>query len=189
MVDSPAEPAPSADDDAPDARTSKGWSAGRIAAVVAVLGMVLFWMWILSGAPAKQNPDWISDRTYADALEGRCKALRKDLAALPQPEDTPTPDARADVIEQANAKVADFVDQIDDGAPTTGSSAKGLQGWIADWKTYLADRVDYVERLRKDDGARLYVDKSPLGRPVDETIEIYAQVNRIEDCATPGDIG
>jgi len=165
------------------------WSIGRIAAVVVVLAMVLFWIWIWSGAPAKRNPDWLADRAYASTLERRCEQLRDDLAELPPPVETPQANARADVLEQANALVADFVRDLEAGAPTTGDAATVMGGWIADWKAYLANREDYVERLRADAGARFLVDESEFGDSVDKTIAIFAQVNEIEACETPGDVG
>jgi hypothetical protein len=63
-----------------------------------------------------------------------------------------------------------------------------MEGWLADWRIYLIDREDYAERLATDPEARLLLDESQLGDPVDKTIEIFAQVNGISDCATPGDL-
>ena len=52
-----------------EAPLSMSWTPGRVAAVVAILAMVGFWAWVFSGAPAKQNPDYLQDRAYAEALE------------------------------------------------------------------------------------------------------------------------
>ncbi|MCB0960455.1 MAG: hypothetical protein KDB04_13190 [Acidimicrobiales bacterium] len=168
---------------------SMSWSVGRIAAVVAMLAIIGFWAWVFSGAPAKQNPDYLDDREYATALEARCQQLRDDIGELPSATELPDRSERADVLDQANALVGDFIDDVAADAPTTGSAAKAMDGWLADWRTYLGDRERYVERLRADEGDRFYVSKSPLGDTVDETIEVFADVNRIEACATPGDVG
>ena len=182
------ETAPPADleGEAPLAMT---WTTGRVAAVVAILAIALFWAWVFSGAPAKQNPDYLDDRTYAAALEARCTELRTDIGELPRASETPERLDRAEVIDQANAMIGEFIDDVSAAAPTTGEAGTAMEGWLADWRTYLADREDYVDRLRNDEGDRFYVDESPLGDTVDRTIEVFADINRIPDCATPGDVG
>lgn len=177
----PEEPAP----EVPERR----WTIGRIAAVMVGLAIALFWIWIFSGAPAKDNPDELDDPAYVAELEARCQQLRDDIGELPLPTETPTPAERAAVIDEANDLIAAFIDDVRAGAPTSGDDQVSMEGWLADWDTYLADREDYVERLATDPEARLLVDESPLGDSVDKTIEIFAQVNRIPDCATPGDAG
>ena len=168
----------------------KGFTWGRAAAIIAVVSMVIFWIWIFSGAPAKDNPDRLKDEAYVATLEKRCKALRSDLKELPNAVDLETATERADVLDQANVIVADFVDDLEAGAPTTGDAAKTMEGWIADWRTYLENREDYAKRLRKDPDAQLLLDPSEVGSDsVDKAIEIFTQVNAIPDCATPGDVG
>ena len=62
--------------------------------------------------------------------------------------------------------------------------------WIADWKTYLANREDYADRLRTDPNAQLLLDRSTIGADsVDKAIQIFTQVNEIPACETPGDVG
>lgn len=168
---------------------SSGWTIPRIAAVMAAIAIALFWIWIFSGAPAKQNPDRLQDEAYVARLEARCQQLREEIAQLPPPTETPEAAERAEVIDQANDRVAAFIDAVADDAPTSGDAAASMEGWLADWRTYLADREDFAERLRDDEGARLNLSASPLGDGVDKTILTFAQVNGIPDCATPGDVG
>jgi hypothetical protein len=167
----------------------RGWTPARIAAVVVGLAIALFWIWIFSGAPAKDNPDQLDDPSYVSALEARCVDLRADIAELPLPEETPTAPERAAVIAEANALIATFIDDVEADAPTEGDDAISMAGWLTDWKLYLANREDYVERLNEDASARLLLDESELGDSVDKTIQIFAEINRIPDCATPGDAG
>jgi hypothetical protein len=167
----------------------RGWTPARIAAVVVGLAIALFWIWIFSGAPAKDNPDQLDDPSYVRALEARCVDLRADIAGLPLPEETPTAPERAAVIAEANTLIATFIDDVEAGAPTDGDDAISMAGWLTDWKLYLANREDYVERLNEDASARLLLDESELGDSVDKTIQIFAEINRIPDCATPGDAG
>ncbi|MCB1038121.1 MAG: hypothetical protein R2701_05735 [Acidimicrobiales bacterium] len=177
-------------DDTPDGEPlAMTWSVGRVAAVVTLLAMIAFWAWVFSGAPKRSNPDYLHDREYASALEDRCQQLRDDLDTLPAAPELPDRDERADVLVQANAMVGDFIDDVAAAAPTEGSAGTAMEGWLADWRTYLADREAYVEQLRTTTDDRFYVTKSPLGRQVDETIEVFAEINGIPTCATPGDVG
>lgn len=174
---------------APDEPTrSSAWSVGRIAAIVTVVGMVIFWLWIFSGAPAKDNPDKLQDQAYVARLEKRCTAMKKAVDALPDAQTTPDHVERAAVIVQANQILADFVSDVRADAPTTGDAGKTMRGWLGDWDTYVSNRQDYATALRKDAKARLLLDESKLGDSVDKTILIFTQVNDLPDCATPGDV-
>ena len=165
------------------------WTVGRVAMVVAFLAMALFWIVIWSGVLAKENPDYLDDRDYVADLEARCQQLRADLDELPTTAETPEVADRIEVIEEANVLVEEFVDDIEAGAPTEGDDGTSMAGWIGDWRTYVADRQDYVARLSEDPEARFLVDETEFGDSVDRTIEVFADVNGVPDCATPGDVG
>ncbi|WP_421120142.1 hypothetical protein ACE2AJ_02015 [Aquihabitans daechungensis] len=166
-----------------------GLTWGRGLAIGAVVLMIIFWVWIFSGAPAKDNPDRIRDEAYLTELEDQCQGLRDDLDELPNAADLDTAAQRADVLDDANVLVGGFIEELEAGAPTSGDAAVTMEGWITDWKTYLANREDYAERLRTDPGAQLLLDRSKLGDSVDKTIQIFTQVNEIPACETPGDVG
>lgn len=168
---------------------TKGFTWGRGAAIVAVVTMIMFWIWIFSGAPAKQNPDRLDDPAYVARLEKQCKAMRDGIAKLPNATEMTTQSQRADVLDDANKLIAEFIDRLEAGAPKTGDASVSMKGWIADWKTYLSDREDYAKRLRTQPNAQLLLDRSKLGDSVDKTIEIFSQVNQIPNCDTPGDVG
>ncbi len=173
----------------PDAPLAMRWSIGRVAAVVAVVAIALFWLWIFSGAPKKANPDRLTDRTYAASLETRCKAALDQIDELPSPVTIKDPEVRADQVDTVTAILDDMLDDIEADAPKQGGAAVSMKGWLKDWRTYLEDRRDFTKRLREDPTERFLVSVSPLGDSVDKTIEIFTQVNDIPSCATPGDIG
>ncbi len=167
------------------------WSIGRVLAVLVSAGLVVFWIWIFSGAPARPNPDRLDDRAYVARAEARCQQLLDDLGELPGPGEFDSAEHRADVLDEANALVTQMVDDLEADAPTTGDDAVRTGGWIADWRTYLADRADYAERLRRDPDSKLLISvNAELQDPVDKTIQIFADdVNEMPACATPGDVG
>lgn len=177
----------------PEAETAEPmamtWSVGRVVAVLLMLAMVAFWAWIFSGGPKKTNPDYLDDRAFADRTHQACQDLRDDLAELPNAAWTESPDERADVLVDANLVVEDFIAAVEADAPTTGDDVVRVGGWLTDWRIYLEDRQNYVEALRTEENPRFMVSVSELGDSVDKTIEIFADVNNIPDCATPGDVG
>lgn len=168
------------------------WNPWRIAAVIAVLAMALFWAWILSGGPRKANPDYLDDRSYAEAAETRCQTLRNDLDAqgLLIPGDFDDAAQRADELDVANGLVTAMVDDLEAMAPTQGDDGIRLRGWLTDWRSYLADREAYAAALRTNPEARLLLtENETLRDSVDRTIKIFVDVNEMPACATPGDVG
>ncbi len=168
------------------------WTVGRVAAVVAALAMVAFWAWIFSGAPKRSNPDYLDDRAYVKAAETRCQRLRDDLddRGLLVPGTFDDAVERAAQLDVANRLVADLVDDLAAAAPTTGDDGVRLRGWLADWRTYVADREAYADALRTNPEARLFVTENrELGDSVDQTIAVFADVNDMPACETPGDVG
>ena len=183
----PAPRAPEREVDEPLAMT---WSPGRVAAVIVVLALVVFWAWIFAGGPRKANPDYLDDREFAAAAERRCTALRDDLTELPPAEDARTAADRAVVLARANVLLGDMIDDIEAIAPRSGDDATRASGWLADYRTYLSDREAYATALERDPNAQLVLtENARLSDGVDKTIQIFTQVNDIPDCDTPGDVG
>ncbi|HMQ26740.1 MAG TPA: hypothetical protein PKA98_12190, partial [Acidimicrobiales bacterium] len=75
----PSEPAV----DTGEAPGRRGWTVGRVAAVVVVLGLTLMWIYAFSGVAAKDPPDQLDDPAFAEAAEPVCAAARDALDALP----------------------------------------------------------------------------------------------------------
>lgn len=169
--------------------TSVRWRISRVVVVVVILALVGFWAWILAGGPSRDNPDRLEDRAFVERTHARCQQLRTDLQSLPNAEFLDTATERAEVLDDATAMVSETVDDIEADAPTDGDDATSTRGWITDWRLYINNRSDYAQRLRSDPSARLLLDESRLGDSVDRTIEVFADVNDMPDCATPGDVG
>lgn len=166
------------------------WTLGRILAVTVALGLILFWLWIFAGGPRKQNPDYLSDRTWTERAEATCGAARSDIDALPGAETTARADDRADVVDQATDRLEAMVDELDATRPSGDGDVEVMAAWIADYRAYVANRRDYAARLRTDPTAKLLVDEKEGYRDgLDKVIETFADVNEIPSCAVPGDVG
>ena len=74
--------------------------------------------------------------------------------------------------------------------PPPATPATPCEGWIADWRIYLADREDFADRAahrpQRPAAARPRTRARRLGRQDHPGLR---QVNDIPDCATPGDVG
>lgn len=164
-------------------------TVGRVLTVVAVLVMVGFWAWILSGAPRRANPDRVADRRYVASLAGRCRAAGRSIDALPAAADTRTAAERADVVDQATSILTRLVDRIEGDAPRSGDDAKRITGWVRDWRIYLRDRREYASRLRVDEQTKFLLDPNRAGDPIDRPIKNFADINDMPACDPPGDVG
>lgn len=183
----PTRTAPVPEVDGPLDMSSRLW---RGLAVLVALAILSFWIWIFAGGPGKANPDRLDDRAYVEQTEKRCQQLLTDLKTLPPAEKSATAAERANVLDQANSLVGTMVDDIEADAPTTGDDGASSKKWFTDWRAYISDREDYADRLRSDSAARLLVtENTDLKDSVDRTIEVFADLNDMPDCATPGDVG
>jgi len=167
---------------------SRTWRPGRVLVVVAVVVMVGIWAYVLYLAfgPGRQPPpDRLADPTFATQAQARCETAHRDVAALPRAVEAETAAERADILEQANARFAVMIDEIEPLAPS-GEDGEVVAAWVADWRTYLDDRAAYAEALRTDPEARLFVTARDREQ-VTEYIDAFAADNHMAACATPID--
>jgi hypothetical protein len=177
---------------APPRRT--WWTPSRIVLSLVVVGLVAMWIYVLYLAfgPGRQPPiDRLANPSFAVAGEARCAEALAVVNELPFADESPNATARAEVIDQANAAFATMLDDLDRLAVRevpTGDQRRRATEWLADWRTYLADRQAYADRLRTDPGARLLVSpKAGQSAQVTEWIDEFAKANRMPSCVTPGD--
>jgi hypothetical protein len=181
--------------DSEPARSGRAWwTPTRIVLGLVVVALVSMWIYVLYLAfgPGRQPPiDRLADRAFAVAGEERCAAALRDVDKLPFADESPDATARADVIDQANATFAAMLDDLDRLAVRevpAGDQRRRATEWLADWRTYLADRQYYADRLRTDPGARLLVSpKEGQSAQVTEWIDEFAKANRMPSCVSPGD--
>lgn len=168
---------------------SRRWTTGRVIVLILVVAMVGMWVYVLYLAfgPGRQPPpDRLDDPGFAAAAQERCATALDEIAALPRAVDAATADERADVVEDANRHLDEMLDDLDAMVP--GGEDGGLVSeWLADWRTYLADREAYVLALRSDPDAQLLVSAKDRDQ-VTEYIDAFARDNRMISCGTPLDV-
>jgi hypothetical protein len=159
----------------------------RVLAVMAAVALILFWLWIFSGAPRKQNPDYLEDRAWAERTEATCAATVARIDELPDAPSAASSAERADVVDRANDELEAMLDDLDAHPPSNPDDLEVVRPWLADWRTYLGNRRDYADRLRTDPDAQLLVDEK-FRDSIETVIGTFAEVNEMDSCVVPGDI-
>jgi len=175
------------DDDADDRSTGrKVLLYAGLLFVVVTFGL---WIYALFIYDPGLMIDELGDRTFPRKAEEICHRARVEIEKLPTAERTPDPAERADVIDTANeslramtAELAGIVPQGD------GRVTVGIGQWVEDWNVYIADRQSYADELRTDADAR-FTETPKSNRQISRAIDAFAQVNRMESCMVPGDVG
>ena len=168
---------------------ARPWTATRVLVVVAIVSMVAMWGYVLYLAfgPGRQSPpDQLSDPTFARQAQARCEAAHVDVATLPKAVEAESAAERAEIIAQANARFSEMIDEIEPLRPD-GEDGEIVTAWIADWRTYLDDREAFADALRTDPDARLFVTARDREQ-VTEYIDAFAADNHMAACATPIDV-
>jgi hypothetical protein len=167
---------------------------GRLVVVGIVVGLVAMWGYVvyLAFGPGREPPvDRLDDPAFARAAEDRCAEAVDDVAELPLATESSTARDRAEVLDQANDRFAGMLTDLDEltHLAPPGEQRERVRLWLADWQTYLGNRVEYADDLRTDPGARLLISEKPgTGRHITGWIDEFAAANRMPSCATPTDV-
>lgn len=160
---------------------------GRIAIVVMVLGLTLMWIYALWGHP--DVPGRLDDTTFPTAAQPICEATVKQIDALPKAHETRDPASRAAVVDQATTDLELMLDQLTAVVPTEQPTRDMVTQWLADWRTYTADRRAYTAQLRTDPTTRFAVTQSDRDNvQITGAVDRFAKVNNMAACATPLDV-
>jgi hypothetical protein len=185
----PHGPSPDLDDDRPSGRRKVFLAAGLLF-VVATFGV---WIYALFFYDPGLMIDELADTTFPKAAEEICHQARVEIEALPTADQTPDHVERAAVVDEANDALRTMTAQLADIVTTGGDAAErrvnsGIEQWVEDWNTFIQDRQDYADELRTDDMTR-FSESLKSNRQISRAIDAFAQVNRMESCTVPGDVG
>lgn len=181
-----------ATDDDPNAAEPPS-TTGRALVLLVVTGLVAMWAYVLYLAffQGRQPPvDRIEDPTFARAAEVRCAQALDAVEELPLATESPTPEHRAGVLEQANAAYGSMLDDLDGMIHLVPESdeRERAEAWLADWRIFLEDRETYASALRTDPEARMLVSEKPgEGRHITGWVDEFAKANRMPSCSSPTD--
>jgi hypothetical protein len=158
-----------------------------IALVIALMLSMWAYVLYLAFVPGRQPPpDRLADPIFATEAQAICEAAHDDVSQLPRAVDAESATERADVVTQANERFAEMVDDLEVIAPD-GEDGEIVAEWLADWRTYLQDRADHVEALRRDPDTQLIVTAKDREQ-ITEYLDAFSADNKMISCATPIDL-
>lgn len=177
--------------DEPEASPSRRRATMGIA-VVFLLGLAGFWIWIwtyqLTNQGERDMLDRLDDLSWTADADGICTAAAERIDALPGAHTASTADERADIIVTSTDEVGVMLDELATIVPTgPGRDAAITTAWLADYREFLDDRYRYAEALRTDPDARFLVTEK-YGSHITAPIDRFARVNEMEGCMSPGDV-
>lgn len=189
----PQETRPAAHDAEARERPRPATVLARIGIGLFAVTMTLFWTWAMFFAdPEPVNR--IGDTNWAQRAERRCAATQNELQGLANfstlaPGNTKQIIERAAIVEQATDTLTTMLDDITATPPTDAKGQALIPQWTDEYRTYLNDRVLYVEKLRSQ-GRNLAFEETMTedGVPASERLSTFAADNRMPSCAPPHDL-
>lgn len=166
----------------PKSRTGAG------VAVAALVVMAGFWIWAFSPLAPSGHPDVLNDIVFTLDAEDICARWVAEADRLPTAAEATGPEDRATQLTAATPLFESMVDELRDrAADVVGSDRELVGAWLLDWETYLDNRRDYAVTLAGGDDPPFTVTARD-GDAVTSYIDIFAEVNSMPSCATPGDV-
>lgn len=187
-IDAPASSrsGPTTPDDAPTPRWKQ--TLGRVAIVLAASSTLVWIGAIIWGAAADPKPvGYLEDRSFPGAAEPICEQAVADIDEYPPAHESPTPEARADVIRATTARLDTMLDDLRAVVPDT-ADAKWINLWIDDWNTHLGDRLDFATRLDERGAGEEFFESLKADTQISKSLSHFAEINDMPSCATTGDV-
>ena len=147
-------------------------------------------MWLYVLFIAKSTPqDRLSDRSFPTAAEPICAATLDSIrtAGLVDARAS-SPQDRADLADQADAKLQDMVDQLRTKVPATGVAHDAVTSWLNDWDQWLRDRAAWTAQLHAGKDAQFFEKQDVNGDPESEALNTFATTNDMASCQTPAGV-
>lgn len=147
------------------------------------------WIYALFFYDPGRMIDELPDPAFPNAAEEICHQARVKIEALPTAAQTTDHADRADVVDEANDALRTMTAELATIVPQgEGKVTSGIEEWVKDWNVFIADRQEYADSLRNDPSTR-FTESLKANRQVSRAIDAFAQVNRMESCTVPGDVG
>lgn len=168
----------------------------RVTATRFVLGAICtaiaaMWVYAFGFAP-RESANRIKDATWQERAEAICAATseaRAQLANLSKidAKDSAALAQRAELVETATNALATMLDEIEKIPPADAKGRAIVPMWLAEYRTYISDRRDYVAQLRKG-SITVFAESMVEGVPISERLSKFARENDAPSCQPPLDL-
>ncbi len=162
------------------------WVAG-----LSFLAMAGFWVWAFSPLPKRGHPDNLNFPEFHQPAEVICLDARGQLDQLDKSWTIDSPQQLATQVSAASEILDAMVSELealeDEVALPETEERKKLRLWLADWRTYLGNRDDFVAKLELGERAT-FTHTAREGVTVAAIVDRFAEINKMAACATPEDI-
>lgn len=168
-----------------DQNRKRTWALGAGIAGFLIIG--LYWAAIFTGQFNSPNPDELDDVAWVEAAGEICDPVEQQFAELPNAVTAETAEERSELLDRGSDLLDPMVDELGSNLPTGQDDLTIVTGWIKDWRSYIQDRRNFADELRKDPLTKPLITETHGGWSTD-AIDTMARANNIISCATPRDM-
>lgn len=150
-------------------------------------------MWVYAFVFAsKEAVNKIGDQAWTQRADTRCQVAREERLALADYRRISDPSSgglarRAELVDKATDTLQRMLDDVRATMPVDEKGRALIPRWLADYDTYLGDRREYADQLRRGDNSP-FAETTYEGLPLSERIATFAGDNRMPACAPPIDL-
>jgi hypothetical protein len=159
--------------------------------LVVCMGMAAMWIYAF-GFASKESVNRIGDAQWQEYAEARCAKGKEERLALADMRKVNEvgPEAlreRADIVDKATDTLERAIDDIS-ARPIADEKGRAIVPlWLADYRTYIADRRAYADDLRAGINEP-FAETKVEGIPISEKISTFAADNLMKSCGAPIDL-
>lgn len=156
---------------------------------VLIAGM---WVYAFGFAP-RESFNKINDTSWQARAQAHCKVAEdirfsfQDLTPM-KVDDTSALKAKGKLVEAATDALEDAINLIAADKPADAKGQELVPKWIADYRTYIADRREFAKVLQSAVTRPFFAESEVEGVPISERISKFARENNMKTCQTPYDL-
>lgn len=161
------------------------------ALLIVCLGIAAMWVYAF-GFASKESVNRIGDTAWQKYAESRCAVAKKERIALADMRKVNEvgPEAlreRATIVDKATDTLERAIDDISAQQIADEKGRAIVPLWLADYRTYIADRRSYADDLRAGINEP-FAETKVEGIPISEKISTFAADNLMKSCGAPIDL-
>ncbi|MFM7744545.1 MAG: hypothetical protein ACKO8T_02635 [Actinomycetota bacterium] len=159
--------------------------------IVVCVGIAAMWVYAF-GFASKESVNRIGDPQWQQYAESRCASAKEERIALADMRKVNEvgPEAlreRALIVDKATDTLQRAIDDIS-AQPIADAKGRAIVPlWLADYRTYIADRRSYADDLRAGINEP-FAETKVEGIPISEKISTFAADNLMKSCGAPIDL-